>query len=193
MNSASYSDKIELRDLEVETIIGVHPDERTTPQKIYVDLTLFLDLAPAGKNCDISHTVDYAALAEELRFVFQASQFLLLETAAYAVAHYVLAPPIGTARTQIDATYVSIRKPRALGDKGVPVVSISMETKQVNYEHSRGEGHHIETIFKSKDSILQRIKMIEGSSNPPPQNENYTLKDYDLKTSGPHFLRVYRI
>ena len=65
---------IEIRDLRVEAIIGILPEERTVPQTVLVDLS-------AEYRYDGDSFLDYAALAELIRRTLIEERFGLLEEA----------------------------------------------------------------------------------------------------------------
>ena len=56
---AARGDAIHVEGLKVWARVGVLPEERSLGQWFVVDLTLWLDLAPAGRSDDLSLTVDY--------------------------------------------------------------------------------------------------------------------------------------
>ena len=53
-------DRIFIRGLEFDTIVGVLPEERVTPQPLRVDLELDVDTRQAARSKDLADTVDYA-------------------------------------------------------------------------------------------------------------------------------------
>ncbi|MBR1836821.1 MAG: dihydroneopterin aldolase [Kiritimatiellae bacterium] len=85
------SGEIELLGLEMKTVIGVRPEERTAPRTLSADLVLGLDLAKAARSDDLRDTVDWAALAEGVRAWAAAARFGLVEAFAGALADYLLA------------------------------------------------------------------------------------------------------
>lgn len=79
-------DQIFIRDLGIECIVGVLPHERTTPQRVLVNIALDCDLTRAGASDDLADTVDYAALAKAIVCVVQGSSCQLIERLAQLVA-----------------------------------------------------------------------------------------------------------
>ena len=124
------ADFVRLDNFHIETIIGVLPTERTEPQPLVIALELELDLSRAAVNSDLSDTIDYAQLASEVAFILQAGRFKLLESAALALCHYLLTPPIGKALT-VTAAKVTLSKPMALAGRAIPSVSIRRTGDQV--------------------------------------------------------------
>ena len=55
----ALGDAIHVEGLKVWARVGVLPEERSLGQWFVVDLSIWLDLAPAGRSDDLSLTVDY--------------------------------------------------------------------------------------------------------------------------------------
>jgi FolB domain-containing protein len=105
---AEYTDKIQLRDLRAACIIGVGPEERRSSQEVRIDLSLEVDLEPAGHSDRLEDTVDYGALAREVVAMVEGSSFQLLEKLAEEVAGLCLA------RSKVERVKVTVAKPHAL-------------------------------------------------------------------------------
>ncbi len=60
-------DKIIIRDLRANGIIGVYSHERETPQEILINVTVYTDTRRAAQTDDIANCVDYEALAEKIK------------------------------------------------------------------------------------------------------------------------------
>jgi dihydroneopterin aldolase len=87
----SPTDRITLRGLRVRGAHGVLPAERELGQEFVVDVTLWLDTAPAASRDDVAATVDYGALAENLAAVVAGEPVELIETLAARLAEVCLA------------------------------------------------------------------------------------------------------
>jgi dihydroneopterin aldolase len=109
-------DIVFLRDLKIETIIGIFDWEREIKQTVTLDLEMAADVANAAKTDSIENTLDYKAVAKRLiEFVGQ-SEYKLVETLAERVAEIVL--------NEFNVPWVRVRvnKPGAVryaGDVGV--------------------------------------------------------------------------
>jgi 7,8-dihydroneopterin aldolase/epimerase/oxygenase len=79
-----------VRDLSVETVIGVGEHERLAPREVLVDLEMEADLEAAATSDDLAHSIDYAAAADLVRAHGRASRFRLLEALAGSIAALVL-------------------------------------------------------------------------------------------------------
>jgi dihydroneopterin aldolase len=101
-------DKIILRGLPVNCVIGVFPAERTTPQTLFFDLELCGDFSRAGQTDDLNDAVDYTAAERCVKEFAAGTSFFLLERLAYACAGALLERfPL------LDRVTLGIRKPDA--------------------------------------------------------------------------------
>ena len=75
-------DRLSLRGLAVETLIGVYDWEKTVPQRLTFDLTLPTDAARGAEEDALSDALDYGALAEQIRAFCGEEHFQLIETLA---------------------------------------------------------------------------------------------------------------
>lgn len=97
---------IGLRDLRIEAVVGVLPEERNALQPIAVDITAHL--MPGTARDDLADTVDYGAFADIARAA-AAKAPQLLETLAADIAETVL-----SSDARILSVEVEIRKERAV-------------------------------------------------------------------------------
>lgn len=113
-------DTISVKGLSCEAIIGILPEERLRVQQLVIDISLRLDLEPTANAGDLDSSVDYARLADEVIFILQSGRFLLLESAAVALARFIL-------RVYPRVTHVTLNlsKPEALSGAGIPHVGIT--------------------------------------------------------------------
>ncbi len=84
-------DIVYIRELEIETVIGVFDWERERKQTVSIDLELGCDIAAAASSDNIAVALDYKAIAHRVREVVAASEFLLVEALAEAIAGVILA------------------------------------------------------------------------------------------------------
>lgn len=75
-------DTIFIRGLRIDTIIGIYDWERRVRQTIMLDVEMATDIRKAAASQNVSHTLDYYAIALRLTAFIQEQQFLLLETLA---------------------------------------------------------------------------------------------------------------
>lgn len=78
-----------LRDLRVETIIGIFEWERTTRQVVAIDLEMAADITRAAASDSIDDALDYKAISKRLIDFVSSSSFQLVETLAERIAQIV--------------------------------------------------------------------------------------------------------
>ena len=83
-------DIIFIRDLRIETIIGIYEWERQITQTISIDLELGADIRKAAATDNIEDTLNYKAIAKRLIQFVGESSFLLVETLAERIADIVV-------------------------------------------------------------------------------------------------------
>lgn len=79
-------DIVFLRDLRVETVIGVFDWERTTRQVVAIDLEMATDVERAAATDSIEHALDYKAISKRLIEFVGNSSFHLVESLAEGIA-----------------------------------------------------------------------------------------------------------
>ena len=84
-------DRLSLRGLAVETLIGVYDWEKTVPQRLTFDLTLPTDAAQGAQDDALADALDYGALADQVRAFCAEEHFQLLETLAERLCARLLA------------------------------------------------------------------------------------------------------
>lgn len=83
-------DIVYIRDLRIETIIGIYDWERETRQTVSLDLEMGTDIRKAAASDHIDDTLDYKSVAKRLIQFVSDSDFQLVETMAERIAEIVL-------------------------------------------------------------------------------------------------------
>jgi len=83
-------DKIFITGLSVETIIGIYDWERTTPQKVVVDLEMATDIRHAATTENIESTLNYKEISKAIEQFLVNSSYQLIESLAEDLAHLVI-------------------------------------------------------------------------------------------------------
>lgn len=110
-------DIVYVRDLRIDTVIGIFDWERKIRQTVSLDLEMAWDIAAAAASDDIAHALDYKAVSKRVIDLVEQSQFELVETLAETVA--------ATIRSEFSVPWIRLRlsKPGALrGAKDVGLV-----------------------------------------------------------------------
>ena len=103
-------DKVLINDLTVDAILGILPNERITPQRVVINLTIFTDTQPAAKSQNIADTLNYAELASQAAQRTINGEYLLIESLVEDLAALTLDYPTAKAVT------VRVEKPQAVSD-----------------------------------------------------------------------------
>ena len=120
-------DIVAVEDIEIDTIIGIYPPERTKPQRLRLNVAAYLTPKQAGTP-RLTGSIDYARLTGDLLFILEHAHFELLESALEALATHCLgAPTADTPRAQVERVKLTLEKPFALGGHGVPKLTIERE------------------------------------------------------------------
>ena len=92
---------LELNGLAVDCIIGERPEERLRAQRLVLDIGLTIG-DRAAESDQLSDTVDYAALAGNVRDALVAARCKMIERAAFVAFGVCLADPrVRAARVKV--------------------------------------------------------------------------------------------
>lgn len=83
-------DIIYLRDLRIETIIGIYDWERCIRQTVAIDLEIGTDIRKAAATDHIDDALNYKAVAKRIIEFVEGSSFELIETLAEKTTEIVL-------------------------------------------------------------------------------------------------------
>ena len=119
MTNTQSGDRIFLRGLEVECLIGFIDWERRIRQKVVIDFELPVDCRRAAERDDVADTLDYKKVSKRIIAYVGASEFQLVETLAHRVALLVLE------EFGVDWIRLSINKPGAI--RGSRDVGVAIE------------------------------------------------------------------
>ncbi len=90
MSMNQTTDKVFLRELGVECIIGFLDWERLVKQTVYLDIEAPIDCRRAALSDDVEATLDYKHLSKVVSAYVAASEFKLVETLAHHTALLIL-------------------------------------------------------------------------------------------------------
>ena len=83
-------DKLIIKDLVVEALVGVYEWEQQRPQNLWIDLELSIDAAAAAQHDDVATALDYGRLVTVVKQHMQRKKFRLVETVAEELAAVIL-------------------------------------------------------------------------------------------------------
>jgi dihydroneopterin aldolase len=113
-------DRITISGLRVRGYHGVLPHERAAGQDFVVDAVLWLDAAPAAAADDLSLTVDYGAVADQLAAIVAGEPVDLIETLADRLAAACLAAG------PVQGAEVTVHKPQAPVGQEVADIAVTV-------------------------------------------------------------------
>jgi dihydroneopterin aldolase len=101
-------DRIFLKALSVDAVIGIFDWEREVRQRIEIDLEMSIDLAAAAKSDAIADTLNYKSVAKRVHAFVEESRFQLVEALAEHIAKLVLS------EFPVARVCVTVHKPGAI-------------------------------------------------------------------------------
>jgi dihydroneopterin aldolase len=84
-------DIVYIRDLQIDTIIGIYDWEREVRQTVSLDLEMAFDIRQAAKTDDIQYALNYKAVSKRVIAHVESRNALLVESLAEEVAALVMA------------------------------------------------------------------------------------------------------
>lgn len=116
MSSSATSgapDRLIIRDLELQCVIGAEDWEHLMPQRVVVDIELRGDFSAAADSDDLADAVDYREVCAMAVEIAEDGEYRLLEALADRIAHAAL-----STHECITSATVSVFKPLALAGFG---------------------------------------------------------------------------
>jgi 7,8-dihydroneopterin aldolase/epimerase/oxygenase len=113
------TDTIFLRDLRVQTIVGIWEWERRMPQTVSIDLEMATDIRKAAASDAIADTLDYKGVSRRVKAFVEESRFNLIETMAEGIA--------GLIREEFSVPWVRVEVHKPFAIRGSKDVGICIE------------------------------------------------------------------
>lgn len=101
-------DKIRIKELEIECIVGIRKRERKEKQKIFVTVEIYTDTKKAAKSGNIKDTINYSSILKDIKKLIINKKYLLLETMAEDIAKMILR------NKKVNEVKVLVKKPKAV-------------------------------------------------------------------------------
>lgn len=83
-------DIVYLKDLRIDTVVGIYDWERRTKQTVILDIEMGADIRKAALSDRIDDTINYKAVAKRIIAFVGESEFQLVETLAERVAEILI-------------------------------------------------------------------------------------------------------
>lgn len=119
MNDTRSGDRIFLRGLAIECIIGFIEWERRIKQTVVIDLELPVDCRTAARTDQVAATLDYKSVAKRVIAFVETSEFHLVETLSHRMALMILS------EFNVAWVRISVNKPGAI--RGSRDVGVTIE------------------------------------------------------------------
>ena len=160
-------DTISIRDLDVDCVIGVYPQERDRPQPLRLDVDLMVGSERAACSERLDDTLDYEFVAAQLVFLLKSCRFRLLETAAHALSRYLLTPsvPDGEGRTP-ERVRLRLSKLKALGGCAIPSLEIERDASWSHLVTEQRAFGTVDVIHETKEAGIYRLNVAAGREIP---------------------------
>ena len=124
--SAAPHDRIFLRGLRIDCIIGFIEWERRVKQTVVIDLELPVDCRHAASTDEVAATLDYKGVAKRVITFVEASSFKLVETLAHRTALLILE------EFAVPWVRISVNKPGAI--RNSRDVGVTIERSQADLQ-----------------------------------------------------------
>lgn len=112
-------DIVYIRDLKIETVIGIFDWERRIRQTVSIDLEMATDIRKAAASDNIADALDYKSVAKRIIGFVSESEYLLVEKLAEEVANIV--------RTEFNVPWLRLRLSKPGAVRGSQDVGLIIE------------------------------------------------------------------
>lgn len=112
-------DIVYIRDLRIDTIIGIYDWEREVRQTVSVDLEMASDIRKAAETDDIQYALNYKAVSKRLIAYVENRNALLVEALAEEIAQII--------RTEFNVPWLRLRLSKPGAIRGARDVGLIIE------------------------------------------------------------------
>ncbi len=116
-------DKLSIKNLQIYAFHGVYEEEKQKGQNFYVSVDLYFNTLQAGKYGELSQSVNYAQLSQDIKKFMLENRYDLIESVAHYLSIYILGY-----HKSIKKINLTISKPEA--PIGIPVENLSVTIKR---------------------------------------------------------------
>ncbi len=122
VSASRTMDTIFLKELRVETVVGVFEWEQRVRQTVLIDLEMAVDAAAAAQKDELSGTLDYKAISKRVKDFAENNPCALIETLAQGIADILLG------EFDVSRAKVTVSKPGAI--RGAKTVGVSVTRRK---------------------------------------------------------------
>lgn len=112
-------DIVYIRDLRIDTIIGIYDWEREVRQTVSIDLEMASDIRKAAETDDIQYALNYKAVSKRLIAYVENRNALLVEALAEEIAQII--------RTEFNVPWLRLRLSKPGAIRGARDVGLIIE------------------------------------------------------------------
>ena len=112
-------DIIFLRELKIDTLIGVYEWEKRVPQTLQIDLEIALPSSLAGQTDNIDDALNYADIVRDIQKTLASRHYNLLEALAESIAQILI--------DDFKAPWVKVSVAKLQAIRGSKMVGICLE------------------------------------------------------------------
>ncbi|NLA93214.1 MAG: 2-amino-4-hydroxy-6-hydroxymethyldihydropteridine diphosphokinase [Spirochaetales bacterium] len=145
-------DKIFIRDLAVNAIIGINDWERVQEQPILINVTLFGDISAVGSSDNLEEGVNYRTVAKKLIAHTQSAQRFTVEALATDLARLCLE------EEGVQKVTMRVEKPGAVRYSESVGVEIERTREQLNHTVCLLLGSNIE----GERNLVEALNLLKG-------------------------------
>jgi FolB domain-containing protein len=162
-------DWIVLSEISVSCVVGLHDWERRNSQGLVAEVGMALNLDEAAGG-DLSASVDYAAVLNQIGFIAVHGRWRLLESMVAAMARHLLSRPApGEARAQVDCVWIKVTKPDIFGGRAVPSVEVLRDRTWLDQRPltcSDHEGVAVDSLTETPETGAYHVSLEPGAEWP---------------------------
>jgi FolB domain-containing protein len=162
-------DWISLSGMSIRCVSGLYDWEQRSAQALVAEVGMALDLDEAAGG-DLSASVDYAAVLNQIGFIAVYGRWRLLESMAVAMARHLLSQPApGEARAQVDCVRIKVTKPDIFGGRAAPSVELFRDRRWLE-EHRLARSDHggvtVESLTDTPGTAAYHVSLEPGAEWP---------------------------
>lgn len=159
-------DIVFVKDLRIDTVIGIYDWEREIRQVVSLDLEMGTDIAAAANSDDISDTLNYKAVSKRIIDFVRGSEFELVEKLAEQIACIIL--------TEFKTPWLRLKLGKPGAVRGSVEVGVVIERRKEDYVHTRQRAYvSIGSNVNAKENIKASLKRLEKSFGPLQLSKSY--------------------
>jgi 7,8-dihydroneopterin aldolase/epimerase/oxygenase len=121
--------RVFVRDLELQALIGIYPHERSTPQRVRINLDLWVEETPGQAPHDYADVVCYEVLVKRTEGLLAEGHIDLVETLAEKLALLCLGDP------RVLRTRICVEKPDAIAQAAG--VGVEIERSRADFQFAQ--------------------------------------------------------